>query len=99
MLKKHTSGGLVHKLPSDLEKALNDNPKSLQAWENITVKARNEWICWTVSVKQEKTRKEHIKRACTELAKGKRRPCCWVGCIHRTVKLPLLRTLRHNIFL
>lgn len=85
-MKKQISGGLVHDLPSDLEKALLGSPKSLQAWESISVKARNEWICWTVTVKQEKTRKEHVKRSCAELAAGKRRPCCWVGCIHRTDK-------------
>ncbi len=86
MLKKQISGGLVHDLPPDLEKAISNNPKSLTAWESISVKARNEWICWTVTVKQDKTRKEHIKRARAELAAGKRRPCCWVGCIHRTDK-------------
>lgn len=80
------SGGLVHELPEDLKKALMSNARALEAWESISVKARNEWICWTVSVKQEKTRNNHVKRACKELAEGKRRPCCWVGCIHRTDK-------------
>lgn len=86
MMKKLISGGLVHEVPSDLEKALTANTKALEAWESISVKARNEWICWTVTVKQEKTRIEHIKRTCTELTEGIRRPCCWVGCIHRTDK-------------
>lgn len=86
MMKKQISGGLVHDLPSDLEQAITGNPKALDAWESISIKARNEWICWTVSVKQQKTRNEHVKRACTELAEGKRRPCCWIGCIHRTDK-------------
>ena len=86
MTQKQISGGLVHDLPSDLEKALSLNHKALEAWEDISVIARNEWICWTVSVKQEKTRKEHVTRTCTELTEGKRRPCCWVGCIHRTDK-------------
>lgn len=86
MAKKHLSGGLVHELPTDLENALLSNPKAASAWEDISVKARNEWICWTVTVKQEKTRISHIERACNDLAHGKRRPCCWVGCIHRTDK-------------
>lgn len=86
MTKKQLSGGLVHTVPADLERALKANPKALEAWESISVKARNEWICWTVTVKQEKTRQDHIKRASTELAEGKKRPCCWVGCIHRTDK-------------
>ncbi len=78
--------GVVHKMPADLKKALVSHPKALAAWEDITPLARNEWICWTVTVKQQKTRDEHVKRAVKELAEGKRRPCCWIGCIHREDK-------------
>jgi hypothetical protein len=76
----------MHKLPADLQKALAASKKALAAWEDITPLARNEWICWVTTVKREETRKEHIKRAVEELAEGKRRPCCWIGCIHRTDK-------------
>ena len=86
MIINKITGGLVHVMPTDFKKALGSNPKALTAWENSTPLARNEWICWTVSVKQESTRKAHIIRAVRELADGKRRPCCWVGCIHRTDK-------------
>lgn len=86
MATKTISEGTAHKLPADLKKALASNPKSLAAWEDISALARNEWICWTVTVKQQKTRDDHIKRTVTELAEGKRRPCCWMGCIHRTDK-------------
>lgn len=85
-MNNRISGGLVHDLPSDLEQALLISPKAMEAWESISVKARNEWICWTVTVKQDKTRKEHVKSSVTQLSEGKRRPCCWVGCIHRTDK-------------
>lgn len=78
--------GTVHRLPVDLRKALLAKPKALSAWEAITPLARNEWICWTVSVKQQKTRDDHVRRTVSELAEGKRRPCCWMGCIHRTDK-------------
>lgn len=80
------AGGVVHNLPADLKKALISNPKSLNAWQSLTPLARNEWICWNITVKQPKTRKNHIKRTITELQQGKRRPCCWIGCIHRTDK-------------
>ena len=80
------SGGVVHKLPADLRNALASDEAALAAWEDITPLARNEWICWTVSVKQQKTRDEHVKRVVSELKEGKRRPCCWLGCIHRTDK-------------
>ncbi len=80
------SSGVAHALPADLQKALVAAPKALAAWESLTPLARNEWICWTISVKKMETRKEHIKRAIAELLEGKRRPCCWMGCTHRTDK-------------
>ena len=80
------SSGTVHKLPADLKEALTASPKALVAWESISPIARNEWICWTTSVKQETTRKDHVKRVVSELLEGVRRPCCWIGCIHRTDK-------------
>ncbi len=79
-------GGTVHDMPNDLQKALIASPTSLKIWQGLTPLARNEWICWNISVKQEATRKDHIKRTITELQEGKRRPCCWIGCIHRTDK-------------
>ena len=78
--------GTVHQLPDDMRKALSAKPKSLAAWQNITPLARNEWICWVITVKQAATRADHVKRTVTELAEGKRRPCCWIGCVHRTDK-------------
>lgn len=86
MTKTAIAEGVAHKLPADLKKALTSSAKALAAWENITPLARNEWICWAVTVKQQKTRDEHVKRTVKELSEGKRRPCCWMGCIHRTDK-------------
>ena len=80
------SAGTVHQLPDDMRKALAAQPKALAAWEDITPLARNEWICWTISVKLDATRKEHVQRTVSQLKEGKRRPCCWIGCIHRTDK-------------
>lgn len=79
-------GGTVHEMPADLRKALISDAKALAAWYDITPLARNEWICWTVTVKQQKTRDDHVKRVVSELKEGMRRPCCWLGCIHRTDK-------------
>lgn len=86
MLRTKISDGVAHKMPADLKRALGANKKALQAWEAITPLARNEWICWTITVKQQKTRDDHVKRAVNELAEGKRRPCCWIGCVHRKDK-------------
>lgn len=84
--KGKISGGVVHELPPDLRKALASDKQALSTWEDITPLARNEWICWTITVKQQKTRDEHVERVISELKEGMRRPCCWVGCIHRTDK-------------
>src|ERR1044072_2542052 len=90
MIKK-ISGGVAHALPIDLRKDLISDPKALLAWEDITPLARNEWICWVISVKGPETRREHVDRVCSELKEGMRRPCCWVGCTHRKDK-PLSRS-------
>ncbi len=81
--KKIISGGVVHWLPKDLRAALLASPDALKEWEDITPLARNEWICWTISVKKPETRSAHVKRVPEELISGKRRPCCWAGCPHR----------------
>ena len=84
----HTSlpGGIFHDLPEDFATALHNNRQAQKTWCDISDKARNEWICWAITVKQEKTRTQHIERAIRDLAEGKRRPCCWGGCFHRTDK-------------
>jgi len=74
-------------MPADLGKALLAAPESLKIWqETITPLGRNEWICWTISVKKQATRDDHVRRVINELAEGKRRPCCWPGCMHRHSK-------------
>lgn len=86
MTKEIIAGGTVHQLPPDLRKALVAAPKALAIWQGLTPLARNEWICWDISVKQAATRQNHIARTITELQEGMRRPCCWIGCIHRPDK-------------
>lgn len=85
-MSKGVSGGVVHDLPDDLRKALRSEPDALAKWETLTPLARNEWICWVISVKGPETRREHVERVCSELKEGIRRPCCWMGCVHRTDK-------------
>ena len=85
-MTKTISSGTVHELPADLRKALASDRAALDAWENISPLARNEWICWTTFVKKEETRKDHVQRVVSELKDGMRRPCCWIGCIHRPDK-------------
>ncbi len=88
MGKTIISGGLVHKLPDDLINALTKDDDVTRLWEKISPIGRNEFICWVEGAKQEKTRIRRIKRTVEELQEGASRPCCWVGCIHRTDKKP-----------
>ena len=93
-MNKNIASGTVHKMPEDLRKVLLSSPKAREKWEDITPLARNEWICWVTSVKKPETRKEHVDRVRSELIDGMRRPCCWVGCIHRTDK-PISRSVQY----
>lgn len=85
-MTKKISGGVAHELPTDLKKGLSSDSEALRAWETLTPLSRNEWICWTISVKTPEKRKEHVQRVVSQLKQGKRRPCCWYGCTHRTDK-------------
>jgi hypothetical protein len=76
----------VHKIPGDLRKALVADKAALAKWESLTPLARNEWICWVTFVKKAETRSDHVERTVSELKEGMRRPCCWIGCIHRKDK-------------
>lgn len=77
----------MHELPVDLAKALVDKD-TVNVWEALSPIGRNEFICWVEDAKQEKTRERRIMRTVEQLGEGKKRPCCWVGCIHRTDKKP-----------
>ena len=86
--------GMVHTMPADLKKAIASAPKARAVWEDITPLARNEWICWVISGKKAETRGIRIKKAISKLNGGMRRPCCWIGCTHRTDK-PISPSVRH----
>jgi Bacteriocin-protection, YdeI or OmpD-Associated len=87
-MKKQISGGLVHDVPADLVSALTETKNISDIWESLTPISRNEFICWIVDAKQKVTRARRVNRTLEELLEGQKRPCCWVGCIHRTDKKP-----------
>jgi hypothetical protein len=65
-------------VPTDVKKALAAAaPKARALWSDITPNARRDWIHWITSAKQEETRTRRIKNACSLLAAGKRRVCCF----------------------
>jgi hypothetical protein len=93
-MAKGLSNGTVHKLPADLQEAILANPKVHTLWEDITPLARNEWICWVTSGAKAETRTIRIKKGISKMKGGMRRPCCWVGCIHRADK-PISRAAQY----
>ena len=80
--------GTVHIAGDDLQEAVRSQPEVFARWLRLTPLGRNEFICWVEDAKQQATRQRRIERTCEELLEGKKRPCCWVGCIHRTDKVP-----------
>lgn len=80
--------GTVHEAGEDLQAALRSDPQILRLWQELTPLGRNEFICWVEDAKQARTRERRIARTREELLEGKKRPCCWAGCIHRTDKAP-----------
>jgi hypothetical protein len=65
------------KVPADLRKALAAAPKARALWSDITPVARRDWIHWITSAKQRETRVRRVANACSMLAGGKRRVCCF----------------------
>jgi hypothetical protein len=80
--------GTVHQAPEDLQVAVRANRGAFLLWDGLTPLGRNEFICWVEDAKQPATRQRRIQRTCEELLEGKKRPCCWAGCIHRPDKPP-----------
>jgi uncharacterized protein YdeI (YjbR/CyaY-like superfamily) len=64
-------------VPTDLRKALAAAPKAKVQWSDLTPIALRDFISWIDSAKQPETRKRRIEKACSMLAAGKRRPCCY----------------------
>ncbi|MBU6141737.1 YdeI/OmpD-associated family protein [Patescibacteria group bacterium] len=77
------ASGTVHRIPADLRRAIGHDARANKLWAEITPLARNEWICWVTSAKQDETRARRITVGLDKMHKGMRRPCCWAGCPHR----------------
>ena len=83
MTNRAIAGGVVHTMPADIRKAIESDPLVKAVWADITPLARNEWICWAASAKQDETRNRRIAVGLDKMRNGMRRPCCWAGCPHR----------------
>lgn len=80
------SSGVVHTVPLNIKKIFKSHDELRDVWNSLTPLARNEWICWITSAKQEETQNRRTRIMSENLLKGKRRPCCWAGCPHREKK-------------
>jgi len=65
------------RLPTDLRQALAAISMAKAQWRDLTPIARRDFISWIESAKQPETRRRRIEKACSMLAAGKRRPCCY----------------------
>ena len=65
------------RLPTDLRTALAATPVAKAQWRDLTSIARRDFISWINSAKHTETRRRRIEKACSMLAAGKRRPCCY----------------------
>jgi Bacteriocin-protection, YdeI or OmpD-Associated len=83
MSSQKLADGAIHKLPADFRKAIELDSIAKSLWADISPLARNEWICWVTSAKQDATRKRRIEVGIDKMREGMRRPCCWPGCPHR----------------
>ncbi len=61
----------------DMKKALDENPKAKQLFEEVTPLARWDWVRWVRAVKTSETRKKHIEVMLDKLNRGMKRPCCF----------------------
>lgn len=78
-------------IPLDLQKALAAKPEIESIWQGLTPVSRRDFVRWIESAKQEATRQRRVTVACSKLAAGQRRPCCYA-----VVPMGLYTTLNSN---
>lgn len=65
-------------VPEDFQKALEEAPpKAMATWLATTAIARRDWVAWVTSGKKAETRVKRIEVACSKLAAGNKRACCF----------------------
>lgn len=62
------------KVPTDLYKALEANPKAKAQWKDLGPVARRDFVSWIDSAKQPELSKSRAGQACELLAAGKQHP-------------------------
>jgi uncharacterized protein YdeI (YjbR/CyaY-like superfamily) len=77
MNPKPAGKGSEARVPTDLRKGLAATPMAKAQWSDLTPIERRDFVSWIESAKQLETRRRRIEKACSMLAAGKRRPCCY----------------------
>ncbi len=79
-------------IPRDLLDALNVDHAANTQWSDLTSISRRDFISWIESAKQASTRARRVQVACSKLAAGQRRPCCYA-----VIPMGLYRALDTNL--
>lgn len=61
-------------IPYDLAGALNEDPKLLEYFNNLSFTHRKEYVSWIVEAKKDETRKKRVVRAVQMLRENKKTP-------------------------
>src|ERR1700716_2559828 len=77
MNPKPAGGESEPRVATELWKAPAVAPMANAQWKDLTPIARRDFVSWLDSAKQPETRRRRIEKACSRLAAGKRRPCCY----------------------
>ncbi len=62
------------RLPEDLKKALEKNPKASDVFEALSFTSKKEYVEWIVTAKRDETRNERVTGTIERLAKGWKNP-------------------------
>lgn len=80
---KKVTGTAHHMVPQYMKEFLGARDALLLAWNENTMLARNEWVCYVTEAKKEETRAKRLEKMKVYLLSGRKRPCCFAGCPHR----------------
>lgn len=63
-------------IPDDMIDAIK-SAGLIPQWNEVTIKAKWDWLRWIRSTNNLSTRNKRIQVACSKLEKGDKRPCCF----------------------
>jgi hypothetical protein len=61
-------------LPPDMERLLQENPRAMTAYQQLSYSNKKEYLLWIITAKQEKTRADRLVKMVEKLSAGKKNP-------------------------